>query len=70
MICLWASYKKKYGKIFFFASLKSMKKEVGAGVGSGSNTQRYGSGSGSAPKCHGSPTLNKTQTEYKIFGQK
>ncbi len=32
--------KKKY----FFASLKSMKKEVGSRVGSGSTTQRYGSG--------------------------
>jgi hypothetical protein len=33
-------------KTNFFASLKSMKKEVGSGVGSGS-----------APKCHGSPQL-------------
>jgi hypothetical protein len=33
-----------------------MKKEVGSGVGSGSISQRYGSVS--APKCHGSPTLN------------
>jgi hypothetical protein len=38
-------------KIFFFASLKSMKK----GVGSGSISHRYGS----APKCHGSSTLVK-----------
>jgi hypothetical protein len=45
-------------KMFFFASLKSMKKEAG----SGSISQRYGSGSGSAPNCHGSPTLEKTQT--------
>jgi hypothetical protein len=29
MMCLWARYKRKYGKIlFFFASLKSMKKGV------------------------------------------
>ncbi len=48
MMCLWASYKKKIGKIFFAASLKSMKKGVGSGVGSrsgaGSINQRYGSG--------------------------
>jgi hypothetical protein len=36
--------RKKYD--FLLASLKSMKKGVGSGVGSGS-----------APKCHGSPTL-------------
>jgi hypothetical protein len=35
---------KKYK--FFFASLKSMEKVVGSGVGTGSAT-----------KCHGSPTL-------------
>ncbi len=29
---------------YFFASLKSMKKEVGSGIGSGSISQRYGSG--------------------------
>ncbi len=44
MMCLWASYKKK--KIF--ASLKSMKKGVGSGVGAesgaGSISQRYRSG--------------------------
>ncbi len=47
MMCLWASYKKKTWrkKIFFFASLNSMKEWVG---------------SGSAPKCHGSPTMGKT----------
>jgi hypothetical protein len=38
MMCLWASYEKKYD--FFFSSLKSMKK----GVGSGSISKRYGSG--------------------------
>jgi hypothetical protein len=43
MMCLWASYKKKYEE-FFFVSLKSMKKGVGSGVGSGSVSQRYGSG--------------------------
>ncbi len=36
MMCLWASYKKK---IFMFASLKSMKKVVGSGVGSGSGSK-------------------------------
>ncbi len=41
-------------KNIFFASLKSLKKGVGAG--SGSVSQRYGS-EGSAPKCHGSPPL-------------
>ena len=40
-------------KITSFASLKSLKKRVGSGVGSVSISQRYGS----APKCHGSPTL-------------
>jgi hypothetical protein len=34
IMCLWLSYKKKYGKKI--ASLKSLKKEVGSGVGSGS----------------------------------
>jgi|LakMenE01Jun11ns_1017448.scaffolds.fasta_scaffold8876058_1 hypothetical protein len=47
MMCLcpglWASYVKKCEK-YFLASLKSMKKEVGSGVGSGSISQRYGSG--------------------------
>ncbi len=48
MMCLWARYKKKYEeKKYFFASLKSIKKGVGSGVGAGS-----------APKCHGSPTLS------------
>jgi hypothetical protein len=36
------SYKKKNMKIFFFASLKSLKKGVGSGVRSGSISQRYG----------------------------
>jgi hypothetical protein len=40
------SYKKIWQ---IFASLKSLKKGVGSGVGSGS-----------APKCHGSPTLFST----------
>jgi hypothetical protein len=31
-------------KMFFFASLKSIKKGVGSGVGTGSISQRYGSG--------------------------
>ncbi len=44
-MCLWLSYKKKiYGeKNFVFASLKSLKKEVGSRVGSGSIGQKYGS---------------------------
>jgi hypothetical protein len=54
-MCLRLSYKKKIRKKYFFAfaSFKSLKKEVGSGVGSGSVSQRYGS----APKCHRSPTL-------------
>ncbi len=40
-MCLWVSYKKKYGKNYFFASLKSLKKGVGSG--SGFISQRYGS---------------------------
>jgi hypothetical protein len=54
MMCLWAKYKKKYEE-FFLASLKSIKKGVGSGVGSGSISQRYGSGDpGLDPqeKCH------------------
>ncbi len=35
MMCLLANNKKKYEKNIFFASLKTMKKEVGSGVGSG-----------------------------------
>ncbi len=42
---------------FFFASLNSMEKGVGSGVGSRFISQMYGFGSGSAPKCHGFPTL-------------
>jgi hypothetical protein len=55
-MCLWVSNKKKYEKINFFASLKSLKKGVGSRVGSGSGAASE-SGSGSAPKCSGSPTL-------------
>jgi hypothetical protein len=33
--------RKKCENYFLFASLKSMKKEVGSGVGSGSISQRY-----------------------------
>jgi hypothetical protein len=56
MMCLWVSYKNKiFLKNIFFTSLKSLKKGVGSGVGSGFISQRYRSGS--APKCHGSPTL-------------
>ncbi len=54
--------KNKKKKNIFFASLKSMKKVFGSGVGSGAGTitERYGSGvrgSVSALKCHRSPTL-------------
>jgi hypothetical protein len=43
-------------KIFFIASLKSMKKGVGSG--SGYISQRYGSGDPDPhKKYHGSPTL-------------
>ncbi len=44
MMNLWACYEKKCEKNNFLASLKSVKKLVGSGVGSGSNSQRYGSG--------------------------
>jgi hypothetical protein len=58
---------KKLRKKFFFAFLKSLKKGVGSGVGSGSMSPRCGS----APKCHGSPTLNLgiygTWNECKIL---
>jgi hypothetical protein len=33
-MCLWVSYRKKYEKNIFFASLKSLKKGVRSGVGS------------------------------------
>jgi hypothetical protein len=42
-MCLRVSYKKNMKKKFFWASLKSLKKGVGSGVGSGSVSQRYGS---------------------------
>jgi hypothetical protein len=46
-MCLRVSYNKKYEKINFLASLKSLKKGVGSAVGSGSGSgsigQRYGS---------------------------
>jgi hypothetical protein len=47
--------RKKYenNKNKIFSSLKSLKKGVGSGVGSGFVSQRCGSGS--ASKCHGSP---------------
>ncbi len=40
-MCLRVSCKKIYEKNNFFASLISMKKGVGSGVGSGSISQRY-----------------------------
>jgi hypothetical protein len=43
-MCLWVSNKKKHEKIIFLAYLKSLKKEVGSGVGSGSISHRYRSG--------------------------
>jgi hypothetical protein len=48
-MCLLVSYKKKYLKKIFFASLKPLMKgvgsevESGSGAGSGSISQRYGS---------------------------
>jgi hypothetical protein len=55
-MCLWVSYKKNYGKNYFFASLKSLKEAVGSG--SGFIRQRYGSADlDPHPKCHGSLTL-------------
>ncbi len=46
-MCLRVSYKKKYEKQIVFASLMSLKKGVGSGVGSGSEAgyirKRYGS---------------------------
>jgi hypothetical protein len=43
-MCLWVVYKKKVcKKNYYFASLKSLKKIVGSGVGSGSICQKYGS---------------------------
>jgi hypothetical protein len=42
---------------WFFASLKSLKKGVGSGVGSGSEFISQECGSGSTSKCYGSPTL-------------
>jgi hypothetical protein len=44
-MCLqWLSHKKKNGEKLFFAPLKSLNKEVGSRVGSGSGSisQRYG----------------------------
>jgi hypothetical protein len=43
-MCLRVRNKKKIcKKSIFFASLKSLKKGVGSGIGSGSISQRYGS---------------------------
>jgi hypothetical protein len=35
-MCLWENYMKKYEKLYFFASLKSIKKGFGSNVRSGS----------------------------------
>ncbi len=47
IMCLWLSYKQKkcVENNFVFASLKSLKKEVGSRIGPGSGfiSQRYGS---------------------------
>ncbi len=61
-MCLIVSSKKEYErKKKIFAFLKSMKKEVGSRVGSGSISQGYGSGDlDPHQKCHGSPTLSST----------
>jgi hypothetical protein len=40
-MCLRVSDEKKYLKLHFFASLKSLKKGVRSGVGSGSISQKY-----------------------------
>jgi hypothetical protein len=61
MTCLWANYKKKYEENkYFFASLKSMKKEVG----SGSISQRYGSGD---PDPHQNVTVPDPQHSFKFI---
>jgi hypothetical protein len=44
---------------YIFASLKSLKKGVGSGVGSGS-----------APNCHGSPTLVNTVLGMEVYSGK
>jgi hypothetical protein len=49
-------YKKKISRKLFFASLKTLKKGVGFGIGSGSD-------SGSAPKCQ-TPTLEGRTSTY------
>jgi hypothetical protein len=60
MMCLWASYKKKYGKNIFFCILKTI--EERSRIWSWIRIRIQLSevrirGSGSAPKCHGSPTV-------------
>ncbi len=64
IMCLWVSYKKNMKKKkILFASLKSLKKGVRSGVGSGSRSisQRYGSADPDPHQCHGSPTLLANQ---------
>ncbi len=67
MMCLWASYAKKYEKKFVLASLKTMKKrkesdpELDPDLDQNPDPLVRGvkiRGSGSAPKCHGSPTVD------------
>jgi hypothetical protein len=55
-MCLRIVIRKKYEENKF-ASLMSLKKGIGSGVGSGSVIQRWGSGS--APKFQGSPALGE-----------
>jgi hypothetical protein len=60
MMYLWVSYKKKYEHLFI-TSLKSLKKVVGSGAGSGSISQRYRSG---VPDPD--PHQNVTDTQHWI----
>ncbi len=64
MMCLRSSYKKKIEKNYFFASIKSLKKGVGSGVGSGSISQRYGSAD---PDPHQNVTDPQHWKIYSLF---
>jgi hypothetical protein len=67
MICLWTSYKKKIGKKYFFASLKSMKNDVEFGVGSGSICQRYGSSDPDLVPHHNVPNTGSKDKEWGVL---
>jgi hypothetical protein len=61
-MCLWVSYKEKvWEKINFFASLKSLKIEVGSGVGSGAGSISQRSGSADPEP---DPHQNDTDPQY------